>query len=524
MQIATNLTAWPVPGLRRASVNSFGFGGTNAHVVLDDVPHFLSERNIAHGHHVTHLFPGDKLNARVVKPSPTRTNNLFVFSGHDEAGLTRVLESQAKYVAKNTSTEGFEANYAYTLLSRRSRLSCRTFVVASSTKELLKKLENRCIASPTRPAQCNPNGLAYVFCGQGAQWHAMGRELLRYQVFYASISTASWYMSSILGSSFCLWDELHSRKDATRISDSQISQPATTAVQVALVDLLQSSGLVPTSVLGHSSGEIAAAYAAGAISREDAWRIAYYRGQSVSHLAQLASQRQRGMLAVALSEESALRGISDANTSSVEVACINGPASVTLSGDADEISRLHDHFQSQGYRAMRVNVDTAYHSRHMRPIENHYRKTLTDLEPPVLSPHKTKFFSSVFGKELSTTELGADYWVKNLMQPVQFYSAARDLMGCSCPAAFLEVSPHRVWESTLRQIFNSLRENISEVIPAEPSYASLLLRDQDASATALVALGSLWAKGFSFNLHWPLTRFVITYMFLLNLYKGKRRH
>ncbi|KAL1892848.1 Type I Iterative PKS [Sporothrix stenoceras] len=456
LKIATDLTPWPVSGLRRASVNSFGFGGTNAHVVLDDTPHFLSERKIAGGHHNTFLFPGDELESRTRTNAQSPRRHLFVFSGHDEAGLTRVIESQAKYVAKNTSTVGFETNYAYTLLSRRSRLSWRTFIVASTATELYQKLETNCTPKPLR-TRCTPKELAFVFCGQGAQWYAMGRELLKYQTFYSSISTASWYMSSILGSSLCFWDELHRGKELSQISDPQISQPATTAIQVALVDLLFSAGIVPTSVVGHSSGEIAAAYAAGAITREDAWKIAYFRGQAVSQISNLKPEIQGGMLAVALSEEGARNGIAEANVSSVDVACINGPSSVTLSGDANGIFVLHDFFRSRGHRATKVNVSTAYHSRHMQVIEGIYRDSLKDLGPPLATSRPVAFFSSVFGRQVSLSELGPEYWVKNLVQPVQFYQAAAVLMETTIPDSLLE------------------------------------------------ALGNLWAQGFSFELNWPLT-------------------
>lgn len=504
---------WPVSGLRRASVNSFGFGGTNAHIVLDDVPHFLSERDIAGGHHATHLFPEDKLRNEAPKFTQAHSNHLFVFSGHDEAGLTRVLKSQAEYVSKNILKHGFERNYAYTLLSRRSHLSWRSFFIASSSAELLDLMQNDSIHKPVRAAHSTPKGLALAFCGQGAQWYAMGRELLQYQVFYTSIVTASWYMAFVLGSPFCLWDEIHKSKDTSRISDAQISQPATTAIQVALVDLIKSAGLTPTSVLGHSSGEIAAAYAAGALSREDAWKIAYFRGQAVSQLLQLEPEARGAMLAVAISEDNARRQISDALVSSVDVACINGPTSVTLSGAREEIDLLYDLFKERGFRATKVNVETAYHSRFMRPIEGRYRDLLSGIGTPIPTSHNTAFYSSVFGREISTAELDSEYWVKNLIQPVQFYSAAKALMKGSHPDAFLEVSPHRVWESSLRQIYNSSKDENPDVGLAEPSFASLLVRDQDASMTTLVALGNLWAQGFSLKLHWPTTRFVAKHAF-----------
>ena len=488
-----------MPGLRRASVNSFGFGGTNAHVVLDDAPHFLSEAQITGANHNTFLFPGDRLQLDELYSFHGPRSHLFVFSGHDEAALTRVLESQAGYVATKTQEPAFETNYTYTLLSRRSRLHWRTFVVASSAADLLQKLASKSIAPPVRGAHSVPSRVGLVFCGQGAQWYAMGRELLSYRAFYTSISAASWYLTSVLGSPFSLWDELHRSKERSRIDEPCIAQPATTAIQVALVDLLLSAGLEPVAVVGHSSGEIAAGYASGALTREDAWKIAYYRGQCVARLETLAPCLRGGMLAVALSEDDARRGITEAGVSSVTVACINGPLSVTLSGDACGISTLQDYFRQKGCRATRVNVDTAYHSPHMSIVEDLYLDCLKGLQP-CRPRSSTVYYSSVFGRPASACELGPEYWVKNLACPVQFFSAVKAMMTHSSPDVLVEVSPHRVWESTMQQIHGAASYGADA-----PSYVSLLCRHKDASVTFLEAMGDLWTKGLNISLDWALS-------------------
>ncbi|EFX01892.1 polyketide synthase [Grosmannia clavigera kw1407] len=357
LQIASQLSPWPVDGLRRVSVNSFGFGGTNAHVVLDDVPHFLAENDIAGGQHNTFIYPSDK----------------FPFS---------------------------------------------------------------------------------------------------------------------------LWDELHRDKDTSRIDEPQIAQPATTAIQVALVDLLIASGIQPAAVVGHSSGEIAAAYALGAIHREDAWKIAYYRGQCVRNISTLAPDVHGRMLAAELSEDDARRMVSDAGTQSVCIACINGPASATLSGDAEEISHLYTCFQKKGIRTVMVNVDVAYHSPHMHIVESIYLNAIKDVTP-LQQKSNGVFFSSVYGRRILASDLGAEYWVKNMVLPVQFFKAVTEVMSQMSPAVFLEVSPHRVWKSTLRQIHSSATAS-----GTSPVYLSLLSRESDACDTALDALGGLWAQGLSFKLEW----------------------
>lgn len=308
-------------------------------------------------------------------------------------------------------------------------------------------------------------------------------------------------MSSSLQSPFCLWDELHRDKEASRIDEPQIAQPATTAIQVALVDLLIASGIQPAAVVGHSSGEIAAAYAFGAIRREDAWKIAYHRGQCVSRISTLAPDVHGRMLAAELSGDEARRIICETGTRSICVACINGPTSVTLSGDAEEVSNLHDYFREKGMRSVIINVDVAYHSHHMHIVEDIYLEAIQDVTP-LPQPSTGMFFSSVYGQKILAKDLGAEYWVKNLVLPVQFYKAVTEIMSQVNPAIFLEVSPHQVWKSTLQKICSSP--------PAEnmmPTYESLLHRGHDACVTALTAFGHLWAQGLTFDLEWALSRF-----------------
>ncbi len=426
----TELTAWPVPGLRRVSVNSFGFGGTNAHAVIDDAAHYLAEAGMA-GRHNTFLFAGDKLLHAADSPQPrfSRTQ-LYVFSARDEAALKRVLAAQAKYIADNTAAENFTANYAYTLFSRRSRLDCATFAVAQSGDELLRKIKDSNTAAPVGLTKRDPR-VAWVFCGQGAQWHAMGRELMAYDVFGSCVTAASNYMQAVLGSPFCLEDELGRDKETSRINEPQIAQPAVTAIQIALVDVLRAANLEPAAVVGHSSGEIGAAYAAGFISREDAWKVAYHRGRLAAALVDLratGAMKVGAMLAVPLSEEDVQHYIHRAGATCVDVACLNGPASVTISGDEDEIVRIQSILAADKFQAPRVKVTTAYHSRHMWRIEDEYRSSIRDVQPVQIpstaaTATTTAMYSSVYGRQVTADELNHEYWVQNLVMPVQFFKA-----------------------------------------------------------------------------------------------------
>ncbi|KAJ5922013.1 hypothetical protein N7516_009716 [Penicillium verrucosum] len=255
LHIPTELTPWPtlprgVP--RRVSVNSFGFGGANAHAIL--------------GEHVP-------LVTRF-KEEPSKSSSLtpFVFSALSEQSLVALLEQYSQYLTAHQD-ELDASDLAWTLYSRRSQLPVKTAFSARTIQQLIQKIDSKLeatkdkatatigIRSSGKPA--TPRILG-VFTGQGAQWPAMGAALIRSSQF------PEWRLT----------DEIFAGADTSRIAEAAVSQPLCTAIQIVLVDLLQSAGLTFASVVGHSSGEIAAAYAAGLISAHDAIRIAYYRGLS----------------------------------------------------------------------------------------------------------------------------------------------------------------------------------------------------------------------------------------------------
>ena len=268
-------TPWPTNGLRRASVNSFGFGGTNSHAVLDDAYNFLRLRNLT-GNHSTVTSPptreelrtGQKFTITAPLTPPDSPNfefqgieytpKLLVLSASDEKGIGRLSKSYSKHFARNSIPVQDETKYmnnlAYTLEARRSSLPWKSFAVAKSFNHLR---EFEVITSKPMQSNSNPR-LGFIFTGQGAQWYAMGRELLAYPAFRNSLLRAEEYLLQ-LGCQWLLLEELLKDKDNSRCQDPELSQPLCTAVQVAMVDLLKVFNVSPNAVIGHSSGEIAAA-------------------------------------------------------------------------------------------------------------------------------------------------------------------------------------------------------------------------------------------------------------------------
>lgn len=283
IKIPLELTPWPTEGLRRASVNSFGYGGSNAHVILDDAFHYLKERGL-HGNHNTIVSADDP---SLTTPSidsgvgtdesltslddsdffpPPKHQKLFVISSPEQSGLPRLEEAYLKFLeARQTKIEAGEIDevvitdnllyadsMAYTLSDRRTVFPWKTYAIASCTQDLSKSL-HRGLPKAIRSGKAS--GICFVFTGQGAQWFAMGRELQTHEIFAHSLREAGEYFSS-LGSSWSLVEEINRNEKATKVNQTEISQPICTALQVALVDLITYWGIVPKAVVGHSSGEI----------------------------------------------------------------------------------------------------------------------------------------------------------------------------------------------------------------------------------------------------------------------------
>jgi acyl transferase domain-containing protein len=261
-QIPSELTKLPIPhnGLARVSLNSFGYGGTNCHVILQ-APDLKDPDDISNG------TSNDTSNGA---SNGTKTDDcapkLFVLSASTEKALLSTSENLKKWAVNHELNLHTLRGLSYTLGVHRSTLAFRRAIVASTSMELLEELDEMVL--PKRATTHAP--LTFVFSGQGAQWHAMGRELIRSSQCFRHSMMAMDDTIREQGSSWSLIDELLKEESESRISEAEISQPATTAIQIALVDLLESLSISPSRVVGHSSGEVAAAYAAGALRRESA--------------------------------------------------------------------------------------------------------------------------------------------------------------------------------------------------------------------------------------------------------------
>ncbi|KAE8376660.1 hypothetical protein BDV26DRAFT_305432 [Aspergillus bertholletiae] len=510
LALPEDIIRWPTTGLRRISVNSFGFGGANAHVILDDAYHYLLERKLA-GKHNTDIHDSDwdsdsgvgdtSINGVVHDTS----KKLFLFTGKDQTGAKRVSEALNTWLEQGPEASQdplFLEKLAFTLAQRRTHLEHRTFAIADSLPELTERLSKGPLAA-TR-SQRHGDNLVMVFTGQGAQWPAMGRELFENPVFHASIRVSQSYLEA-LG---CKWDAM---EELTKVPNPNVnlpeySQPLCTVVQVALVDLLRFWKVLPRATIGHSSGEIAAAYAASLLTQYDAIKLAYVRGISSA-----AVSKPGAMMAAGLSENDAQAYLEKVPAGSAVVACINSPSSVTLSGDVGAIDQLEALISADGKFARKLKVTTAYHSPHMREVSPSYLKMIGEIIPQEAheAENSPVMYSSLTGSIVSSAkELNAEYWVNNMQNAVKFSQGLLALLkhkrvapGGTRPVAvqwgsILEVGPHAALQGPVRQIIDASNNKFAKSAP----YTSLLVRGKDATETALNAAGVLWAAGYKVDM------------------------
>ncbi|KUL82178.1 hypothetical protein ZTR_09578 [Talaromyces verruculosus] len=535
VRIPQQLTEWPTDGPRRASINSFGFGGANAHVILEDAAHYLARSGLS-GRHATVLHPRLLLTDPVNGNSNEHQNGvinghhadgyssgtkdlngangtnqlvnprLFVLSASDQDGVQRsATQLQEFLIEGNNEMEDirFISNLAKTLASHRTLMPWKTFAIASDVSGLISALSE--IPAAVRSSDSLSPKAAFVFTGQGAQWFAMGRGLTSFDVYNESLVISERLLHSF-GCSWDLREELNKSKETSRLHLAELSQPSCTAVQVALVDLLRSWDVRPSAVVGHSSGEIAAAYCAGAISREAAIKIAWLRGKFASRVAQ-QKDLNGAMMAVNADGESVGALLAGLSHGRAVVGCLNSPNACTISGDAAAVNELEEVLARKEIVAKKLDVQVAYHSHHMQMVRQQYEAELEGgWTPSSVTLNDIPMFSSVTGGLISPTELDKTYWADNLVSPVNFTGAVKSLLNYSSgdtkqhhsrtafTSIFIEVGPHSALRSYILDIFKSEDRYV------DLSYATLLRRGQEATKTILDCMGQLYVKGFGFNL------------------------
>jgi acyl transferase domain-containing protein len=479
LRVVTERRPWPDRGRPAlAGVSSFGFGGTNAHVVLEA------------------LAPAVGWVERAERPRPTDAGTAV-----ESVGLARsarsthptlvplsarspeaLRDSARSWIDFLTDTDTPLADLAYTAARRRGHHDHRLAVVAASPAELADNLKAWLADDPRagtsfghRPPNRRPRAV-WVFAGQGPQWWGMGRRLLDAEpAFRAAVEACDAVLRPLAGRSIV--EELRGQDDPAKLDDTDRVQPVLFALQVGLAALWRSWGVEPAAVVGHSLGEAAAAYVAGALTLEDAVRVVHHR----SRLQHRLSGRGK-MAAVGLTAEesaAALRGYEGR----LALAAVNGPKATVWSGDPEALEEALKPLAARDvfHRVLRGRV--AFHSPQMDPLRDELTAAIAGLTP---KPAGVPFYSTVTGGPLDGDKLDAAYWGRNLREPVQFAAAADALIAAGFNL-FLELGPHAALAEPLHQCLRH-RKTAGVVLAS-------LRRGEDDRAALLGAVGGLYAAG-----------------------------
>ncbi|MBO6678730.1 type I polyketide synthase [Parvibaculum sp.] len=432
LNIAPVQTLTPLPpkqGPIMAGVNSFGFGGANATVILRE-----------------HIGTEIPLQAQT-PPTPP-----LILSARSPAALRNAAESWVSFLDGMNERDYYDA--AHTAAYRRERLPFRVVVRGKDVPSIVRELSAFAASDDgavSGEAKTNAARTGFIFSGNGAQWAGMGRQLYEEsEVFRAEVDCLDTEVTRITGRSVV--DTLFSEDADEQFRHTDIAQPALLAVQIGIAACLTRAGLAPDAVAGHSVGEVAAAYVAGALDLPQAARLIAARSR--------AQELTRGggrMAAAGVSFERALR-IEEESGGRIELAAINAANSVTFSGDELSLRALGEKLEEDRIFFRLLDLDYAFHSRAMDPVRDDFLQLLGEFDSAV---PKTPFYSSARGAVADSFSLDAEYWWENIRNPVLFSDAITAMVSDGIEL-LVEIGPHPVLTSYLRQI---LRDGKSDFTP-----------------------------------------------------------
>ncbi len=424
LRVPTKSEPFPATeGVRMAGINSFGFGGANAHVILAEAP---------------------------AQPKPTRLETTtdrswpVILSARSEEALRASalelgtwLDDQVKLNGQSVSPQ--LPDLTYTLGARRNHHSHRLALTAHSVSELARELgafaagqAGPKLRTAFRPRLEQAPRVVFVMSGQGPQWWGMGRELMRHEpVFRRTIEACAEAMRPF--ARFSLMEELARPEAESRIQRPEISQPAIFAMQIALAELWKSWGVLPAAIVGHSVGEDAAACVAGILTLEQGAEVIIHRGRCMQDHAPSGG----GMLAVGLNADEA-NAVIARHDRNVTVAAFNAPRSVTLSGLRTSLDAIAAELEATGVFARFLQTSLPFHHALMQPAADALCEALAGLSPRA---EAVPFFSSVSGERINGTICDAAHWAEGVREPVEFAKAIASLSEFGADI-YLEIGAH----------------------------------------------------------------------------------
>ncbi|MEU7650283.1 type I polyketide synthase [Streptomyces huasconensis] len=476
IRLVTEATDWPRTGQpRRAGISAFGVSGTNAHVILEQAqPETAPETTAAATE------PGDTSSTA---PAPlTQGDTLpWVISGHSPSALREQAARIREFAATTDTGAADPARIGRSLALHRTALRHRAVVLAGERDGLLAGLDAVAAQEPsahvvTGEAASSAAKVVFVFPGQGSQWAGMATELMAASpVFAAAMRECAEALAPHLD-----WDPLELLHKSAKLERDDVVQPLLWVVMVSLARLWRSLGVVPAAVVGHSQGEIAAACAAGALSTADGARLVALRSQVFA--AHLSGKGAMYSLAAPPEQAAALIG----DRPGVWIASVNGPEATVVAGDLGALAEVTAEAEAAGLRPRKVGIEYASHTPHTERV----REQLLDLAAPVVPrAGDTPLYSTVTASPVPGETLDADYWYRNLREPVRFQETVQLLLD-EGNAAFVEVSPHPV-------LLTAVQDTVAHQ-PAGARAATVtgtLRRNDGGPRRLLTSLAQLWAGG-----------------------------
>lgn len=435
-------------------VSGFGVTGTNAHVIIGAAP--LTEP----------------------KESVALRQDVYVLplSAKTPEALQALAKAYADFIG--SSSDALEDICAMAAL-KRSSFEVREVFVAKDKAALIEQLQDFAEMPVEDQKTFDADDVVktvFVCPGQGAQWVGMAKALYAAEpVFKASLDACAAAFSNY--TDWHLLEEINRPGDSSRYEEIDVIQPVLVAIEIALGELWKSKGIQPDIVIGHSMGEVAAAYLGGQISLDEAALIICTRSQLMKQ-----TSGQGAMAVTDLTVEEAQQRLAG-QEHLLSVAVQNSPNSSVVAGDPTALERLLQQLESEGRFCRKIKVDVASHSPQMEPIMAPLKNALADLQPQNGS---VAFFSTALGEKVSGASLTADYWTKNLRNPVQFGKVVRDILQGD-KAIFIELSPHPV-------LLNAIQENVAVSGKTGKGIASLL-REKDELVTFHKAFGQYFNSG-----------------------------
>ncbi|MBB4930103.1 acyl transferase domain-containing protein/thioesterase domain-containing protein/acyl carrier protein [Lipingzhangella halophila] len=475
VELLTEVRPWPATSRpRRSGVSSFGMSGTNAHVIVEQAPDGgdTDDADAANGR-------DEPVQAAGTAALAGGSTVPWLLSGRTEAALRAQALRLRERVGAQPDVNA--ADVGYSLAMARTHFEERAVVLGHRPEKLSQGLAALAGGTPAdgvvRGSVGKPGGVVFMFPGQGAQWVGMAADLLESSdVFRDSVAECARALDPYV--EWSLLDVLRSAEGAPGLDRLDVVQPALFAVMVSLARMWRSCGVEPAAVVGHSQGEVAAAYVAGALSLPDAARIVALRSRLLLEL------RDAGGL-VSL-------GVGAAETEvliepwqgRLVVGGINGPSSTVVAGDAEAVAELVAMSEERGIRAREVPASVPTHSAHAEGIRDEILRVFADITP---MPGEVPFYSTVRTQRIDGSELGARYWYENMRHPVQLDPTVRELSARG-HHAFVEVSPHPV-------LTMAVAETMEDAGVADPVVVGTLRRDEEGWQRFLTSMAEAHVRG-----------------------------